>query len=129
MPSEALNARELTSRLLARAPTRSDPRDSNDLVVHVTCERTYRALTRSLGPAGSQALLTRALTLAQGQHPILRQLRVGSPPGAALDGVADLIQAHGATAVAAGLEAVLETLLGLLGRLIGNDMVAQLVEQ
>jgi hypothetical protein len=36
---------------------------------------------------------------------------------------------HGVPAVAAGLEAVLETLLGLLGRLIGDDMAMQLVEQ
>jgi hypothetical protein len=43
--------------------------------------------------------------------------------------MASLIQANGASAVGAGLEVVLETLLGLLGRLIGHDMVARLVEQ
>jgi hypothetical protein len=35
---------------------------------------------------------------------------------------------HGAAAAAAGLEAALETLVGLLGRLIGEDMAAQLIE-
>jgi hypothetical protein len=40
-----------------------------------------------------------------------------------------IVEAYGAPAVAAGLEAVLERLLGLLGRLIGDDMVARLVEQ
>ena len=40
-----------------------------------------------------------------------------------------IVEAYGAPAVAKGLEAMLEKLLGLLGRLIGDDMVARLVEQ
>ncbi len=40
-----------------------------------------------------------------------------------------MVQTHGAPAIAAGLEVMLETLLDVLGRLIGDDMVAQLVEQ
>jgi hypothetical protein len=129
MSLEALSARELTSRLVGRAPAQSGAREGAALAAHAASERTYRSLTRSLGSTGAQALLTRALAQAQAEHTILKELRVGRPPEVGLVGVTELIQAHGALAVAAGLEAVLETLLGLLGRLIGHDMVAQLVEQ
>jgi hypothetical protein len=39
-----------------------------------------------------------------------------------------LVAKHGPEAVAAGLSAALETILTLLGRLIGDDLVARLVE-
>lgn len=128
MPSEALNARELTRRLVARAP-RSDGPNRAALAAQVACERTYRDLTRWLGPSGSHALLTRALAQAQAEHPFLKEIHIGRRSEPGLDGVTGIVQAHGATAVAAGLEAVLEKLLGLLGRLIGDDMAGQLVEQ
>ena len=129
MSFEALSAREMISRLVARVPARSDPPGSTGLPIQAVSERTYRALARSLGATGARALLTRALTQAQDEHPVLREIRIDSASEAGLERVTEAVQAHGAAAVTAGLEAVLEMLLGLLGRLIGNDMVAQLVEQ
>ena len=129
MTTESPSSRELARRLVARAAAPGDAPDSVALAVHAACERTYRALTRSFGPTGSRALLTRARAQTQGEHPLVKEIRIGGPSEAGLDGVTDLVQTHGAPAVAAGLEAVLERLLGVLGRLIGNDMVARLVEQ
>ena len=108
-----------------RHPSTSGP-DSAALAVQAACERTYRELTRTAWPKWVRALLTRALAQAQAEHPLLKEIRVGR---GGLDGVTAAVQAHGAPAVAAALEAVLETLLDLLGRLIGDDMVARLVEQ
>ena len=129
MPSQALGARELAKRLVARAHPKSDGPDSAALAAQAACERTYRELARFLGATGAQALFTRALGLAQAEHPFLKEIHVGHRSAPALEGVTGLVQVHGAAAVAAGLRTVLETLLGLLGRLIGDDMATQLVEQ
>jgi hypothetical protein len=53
---------------------------------------------------------------------------VRSEPEPGLEGVPELIRTHGAAATAGALESLLLTLLGLLGRLIGDDMVMRLVE-
>ena len=129
MSTAAPSARELARRLVARAAAQSDEPHSAALAAHAACERTYRKLTRSLGQSGSHALLTRALAHARSEHPLLGDIRIGAQSEPGLGGVPGIVQAHGAPAVAAALEAVLETLLGLLGRLIGDDVMAQLVEQ
>jgi hypothetical protein len=127
--SQAISARELTRRLVARAVLKSDGPDSAALAAQVACERTYRDLARFLGQNGAQALLTRAVAVAVVEHPVLKEIRIGRRSEPSADGVRGLVQVHGVSAIAAGLEALLETLLGLLGRLIGDDMAAQLVEQ
>lgn len=63
----------------------------------------------------------------QVSHPSLQQLRVGRQPAAELEGLTQSIESHGAPAVIAGLGALLESLIQLLGRLIGDDMVERLV--
>ena len=42
-------------------------------------------------------------------------------------GVGEMVETHGASAVAAGLESLLATVLALLGRLIGEDITAQIL--
>lgn len=128
MPSDTLSPRELTRRLVSRSVPPSETPDGAALAVHAACERTYRELTRRLGATGSDALVTRALAQAQADHPLLKEIRISGQSKPGLDGVTGAVQAHGAPAVAAGLEAALEKLLGLLGRLIGDDMVVRLVE-
>jgi len=126
---EPLSAHDLARRLVARETANGDAADGAARAAQAACERTYRELTRTVGPTGSLALLTRALAQAQSKHPLLREVRIGRVSERALDGVTDALEAHGASDVAAGLEAVLEQLVNLLGRLIGYDMVPRLVEQ
>jgi hypothetical protein len=95
----------------------------------VACERICRTLVRTLGSIGSRALLTRALSQAQAEHPALKEVSIGAKADVALDGISLAAAAHGEPAVVAGLETVLSSLLALLGRLIGKDMVARLVAQ
>jgi hypothetical protein len=95
----------------------------------VACERMCRTLARSLGAIGSRALLTRALSQAQAEHPALQEVSISAKADVALHGISIATAAHGEPAVIAGLETVLGALLALLGRLIGKDMVARLVAQ
>ncbi len=126
--TDALNARELTRRLVAREAAQNEAPDGVALAARAASERACRALSRSLGINGFNALLTRALAQTRTDHALLMEIRVGRNSEPILGGVPEIVHAYGAPAVAAGLEAVLETMLALLGRLIGEDMVAQLVE-
>ena len=128
MTNIALSARELTRRLVARAAAQGGAADSVALAVHAAVEHTYHELARSVGAAGSRALLVRAVAQAQVEHPLLKELRIGRDSEPGVDGVGDLVQAKGAAAVSAGLEALLEAVLGLLGRLVGDEMVPRLVD-
>lgn len=127
MPPHTVNVRDVTRRLIARAAAESGAPDGAAVAVHRACERAYRGLTKWVGPTGSHTLLGRSLAEAQRAHPILKDVRVGDAADG-LEGVAELVQKNGSAAVAKALEAVLETLLELLSRLIGNDMAARLVE-
>jgi hypothetical protein len=121
-------ARALARRLIARAAEVNHGAVSAPVAIQAACERTYRELSRWVGPAGSHALLTRSLAEAQLQHSFLKDIRVGELSRPGMEGVTEIIAAHGDSAVSKALEAVLQTLLELLGRLIGDDMAARLVE-
>lgn len=125
--TDASDAAAIARRLIARAAAAGDARD-RALAVRVACEHALRDLTHSLGVNGVHALLARAMTQVQGVHPSLLQLGVGRQLSPSIEGFAQSIEAHGAPAVVAGLDALLEALLTLLGRLIGTDIVARLVE-
>lgn len=126
-----MTARELTRELVTRAayaPVAASV-DGAALAAHAASEGACRDLSRSLGMSGFKALLTRALRQAELRHPLLRGVRVRSEGDPVLDGISELLAEHGPVAVAAALEAALEEMLGLLGRLIGDDMVARLLAQ
>lgn len=125
--SDPSDAASLARRLIARAAAAGNARDGAG-AVRVACELAIRDLTHSLGVNGVQALIARAMAEVQVVHPSLQQLRVGRQLSPSIDGLAQSIDSHGAAAVVAGLDALLEALLTLLGRLIGTDMVARLVE-
>lgn len=131
MPTEALSARSLTLRLVARAETERNAGGSGDGVsvdaVNAAAERACRELSRSLGVSGFNALLTRALAQAQKEHPLLKEISLRRLPEPMLGDLSTIIQTHGAPAVAAGLEAALESMVELLRRLIGIDVVARLL--
>ena len=124
---DASDAAAITRRLIARASAAGAAHD-DALAVQVASELAFRKLTLSLGVNGFHALLSRAMNEVQGAHPSLLPLRVGRQLSPAIEGMAHSVDAHGAAAVVAGLDALLEALLALLGRLIGTDMVARLVE-
>ena len=120
---------QMTSRLIAGEPGSRDTPDATVAAAQAACERLNRELSRWVGANGSLALFTRALAETRAQHPVLAKIRIRTRSEASLEGVAETVQKHGAAATADGLTSLLVTLLELLGRLIGDDMVMRLVEQ
>jgi hypothetical protein len=129
MPNGTSDARELTRRLIAREHARTDASNGVSSTIYAAAEHTCRQLSRSLGPTGFDALLRRALAQAEAQHPLLKELHLGRATEPFLGGITAIVAVHGDPALTAGIEAMLETLFVLLGRLIGDDMVPRLVEQ
>lgn len=127
--TSAPNARELARQLVSRAAGRSKEPAGAAATVFTACEAAYRALSRSIGATGAHALLARAMAEAHRTHPLLREIRIDEQGAAGLDGLKVVVESHGSPASAAGLEALLEILLSLLGRFVGIDMVVRLVAQ
>lgn len=93
------------------------------------CALAFAELAQWLGEAGCQALVVRALAEARSGHSAaLAAVRLVPAGNLRFDGLEAAVQAHGDPAVAAALEALLAAWLDLLGRLIGDDMAARLVE-
>lgn len=97
-----------------------------DIVAFEACEHTYRDLAIELGAASAQALVNRARVQAGSAHPALLEVRLyeqrhaGSP-------VNSIAKRGDSTATAEELETLLETLLALLGRFVGINIVVRLV--
>lgn len=83
-------------------------------------------LARWIGSEGYRALLNRALVGVRAEHPALNDL---SGMGGEEQQIATAVQAHGAAAVGAGIVALVATIVELLGRIIGEEMAAELVRQ
>jgi hypothetical protein len=119
-------------------PRVADPR-ARDTGAHdpvTLAERTAAALadtlTRMFGPYGYHALLTRALGQARAAIPALPALadvHVRATLTPQLDGVADAARTHGPEALTAGITVLLAAVVGLLGRVVGEQMALQLLER
>lgn len=129
MAPETPTIRQLTRRLLDRAGGPDDAADAGAAAALDASELAYRELCRWVGTNGCLALLARALADARAGHPVLEEIRIANRSEPGLEGVPECVRKHGAAATAEGLEMLLVTLLELLGRLIGDDMVMRLVEQ
>jgi hypothetical protein len=128
MKSETPTLRELARRLVAPRTSTGAAADRSSVAATRICDQLYRDFSRWIGADGCDALFARALARAQHDHPALNDIHLGRSDSC-LDGVAESVQAHGASAVAEGLEEMLVALIELLGRLIGDDMASKLIEQ
>lgn len=128
MSPETPSARALSRRLIAREDVEADGPEGTPSSAWAACERACGTLARWLGANGCRALVARALKQARDDHPALDPLFLRTEPGPALGGVAESIGTHGAAAVEAGLEALLVALVELLGRLVGDDVAARLLD-
>ncbi|CAN5899468.1 hypothetical protein BH11GEM2_BH11GEM2_29550 [soil metagenome] len=129
MSTEALGALDLTRRLVQREASQREAPVDDALALTAVCEHACRELSRTLGTPGFDAVLKRALHSAEAEFPFLASIRVNAPSPHILGGIPELVQSHGAAPVAAALTASLDSMFILLGRLIGDDMVARLVER
>ncbi|MGQ0712154.1 MAG: hypothetical protein ACT4PJ_00325 [Gemmatimonadaceae bacterium] len=129
MSPQASTARELTRRLIAREVSAGDAPDAFAEAAFRASERVDRELSRWVGSTGSLALINRALAEASHQHPVLREMRLDTRSATGVEAVAESVRTHGAAVTADGLESFLVALVGLLGRLIGDDLATAVVEQ
>src|SRR5687768_6194120 len=121
-------ARQFALRLLSRTQDSVRAESAGD-AARAACDNLYWELSRWVGFDGCHALFTRALATTRIDHPPLNNiaLRLRSDPY--LDGIRESIATHGDERVAAALEAMLMHVVDLLGRIIGEDMAAKLIEQ
>ncbi len=115
-------ARELWSRVAADGGMPGDVGLAGD----VLCGGLRSGLGRWIGADGYLSLLDRALGLARPAHPALDGLSCLGNDGPALQ---EAVRTHGAGAVVAGMEALLASVIELLGRIVGTEMSVRLVEQ
>ena len=120
-------SKELARQLVATGTLAQSTLDPARASVRI-CEQLYRGLSRWIGAEGSHALFARALTRAQANHAALRSVRLQKTVDSCLEGIEESAQVHGATQTVAGLESFLENLIELLGRLIGDDVAAKLID-
>jgi len=65
----------LARRLIARAAKKNSAQSGAASTAFAACQATYRVLARSIGATGAEALLGRALALADKEYPLLREIR------------------------------------------------------
>ena len=90
------------------------------------CVQLQAGLVRWVGKEGYRALLHRVLELARAEHPALSRV---SCYGSDEQEIAAAVRAHGTAEVTAGMVALVATLIDLLGRIIGEEMAVELVNQ
>jgi hypothetical protein len=129
-PSEKDSAaRTIAHRLIASGRSDGGGGDSRARAAAAACDRLYRELSRWVGRDGCHALFSRALAQARIDHPALGKIQLRARAEPYIDGVAETIIAQGDPATAQALEAMLVSLVELLGRLIGDDMAMKLIER
>lgn len=91
------------------------------------CQKLSQVLSRSLSPAGSQVLLSRALSLTGAEFPFLEGVRARRGPGACFEGLHECNRDLDTDDTTTALLAVLGALLDLLVRYIGEALTLRLV--
>jgi hypothetical protein len=104
---------------------RREPADAAERVLSALAA----VLNRWFGPFGYHALITRSLAEATKAHPLLADVRVRSEIDPTVEGLAHAARSHGNDAVRSATLAVVTALIGLLSRLVGEDMALDVVEQ
>lgn len=122
-------ARQIARRLINSRRSERAGGGSPTRAAAGACDHLYRELSRWVGPDGCHALFTRALADARTEYPALGQIQLRARSEPYIDGVAETIMARGDPATAEALESMLERLVELLGRLIGDDMAMRLIER
>jgi hypothetical protein len=129
MPAEPSTAERLAHRLLADARAAGDDAASAAIAAGDACERVSVEFSRWVGARGYYALLSRALAETRTAHPALRDVRYELRAERGLSGIPESVERYGAHATAQGLVVLLECVLALCVRLIGDDIVTTLVEK
>ena len=129
MPSTTDGARALARRLIELEESRPRSNPTAESAPLEACYRFHLVLCTWVGSIGCNTLVARALRTAEVTHPALQELSAGTGARPFFDNVPRAIEKYDAHVVAAGIEAFLGSLLELLVRFMGADIVAALAEQ
>ena len=91
------------------------------------CQKLCQRLAKLVTPAGSQALLARALHLVRPEFPFLEGVQACPQPEVCLGGLPERVQRVEPAVARAGLSAILASLIGLLVTFIGQDLALRLI--
>lgn len=120
--------RDLASRLLANEVAASASSAELAEALSRVLDRLGPVLGRVIGLVGYEALLRRALHLAQADWPFLRNVRVGaSTDEARLAGLVETAREQDPGTVRAGLVAILANLIWLLVTFVGEPIGLRLI--
>lgn len=111
-----------------RDPVEQESPGSPATSLEYRCRQITASLRETLGPDGSAALIGRALAACEPQHPVVKLLRGGDGREIGLDGVSTAVGQHGLQETEAAVDAMIASLAGILGRLIGDDMAMRLLD-
>jgi hypothetical protein len=118
---------ELAGWLLAREIGARDGLGAEVEAAEMVCRKLSRRLAKLVTPAGSQALLARALRLARADFPFLEGVRLGSSPETCLEGLREAAGGVEPAQAREGAVGVLASLWGLLATFIGDELTLRLV--
>lgn len=128
MPPESSTAQQLTRMLIAGANNPTGESGGEAAAAQRAFEQVSAEFCRWVGTRGYEALVSRALAESREAHPALRAMQFQPRSDSYLTGFADSVDGYGDAETALALIALLEAILALLSRLIGDDIVATLVE-
>jgi hypothetical protein len=129
MATAPLTARQLAKRLVDRETSTRNAITSRASATALAGEGLYRTLSRWIGSDGCHALFTRARLQEQPASPALESLQLSPRHDPYIIGVAESIGEYGNDATADAIESMIVGMIELLGRLIGVDMAASLIER
>jgi hypothetical protein len=117
--------RDLALRLLTYEDTAGKASEPTEFAAFGVCERLRQPLITLAGVAGFRSLLSRALTLAMAEAPILSAVQVAAD--GSLQGLDELRPQVGADQAREAGIILITQLLGLLVRAVGEAITLQLV--
>jgi hypothetical protein len=124
-PNDALHelARRAIQVRLSTTPTSAATAEAMQL----SCGELYRILEMTMGAAGLQALIARAIQIASRDYPWLADVRAGSAVDCVLSGFGEAARRLDVDDAMQGSAALLATILSLLTSFIGEDLTFRFV--
>ncbi len=129
MPPVTPTGKQLAKRLIDRKRSAVDEGMSRAAAAALAADELYQALSRWIGSEGCYALMARARAEAQADHPELEALQLRDRAGPNLYDLSVSFAEHGESATSDAIQAMLGGMIDQLGRLIGADLAANLIER
>jgi len=122
-PSPGLN--ELARNIVAHESGGESDSGAAAAAIEVACERLNHELVDMLGTGGLSALFTRALRLAQREHPVLAEVGISGEPAPSFSDLSRSLATKTDEEASAAATGILAHAIGLLVMLVGEELGLQ----